>query len=169
SAGGNLSLALLLYLRDHGLPLPAGGFLLSPAMDLNCETDAWQRNTPYDYLRFPSRKDPYHAARLYTDPKARNWDEVQHIVNGPYVSPIKAESLQGLPHLLIQYGQCELLRDDIYNFSQRIINEVGPEKLQSEEYDDMIHVFHSFGSLKQTKDAYASFGKWASKLFGEGA
>ena len=34
SAGGGLSLALLQVLRDSGLPLPAGAFLISPWCDL---------------------------------------------------------------------------------------------------------------------------------------
>ena len=30
SAGGGLSLALMMYLRDNGYPLPGGGILMSP-------------------------------------------------------------------------------------------------------------------------------------------
>jgi acetyl esterase/lipase len=30
SAGGGLALALLMYLRDNGYPLPAGAILMSP-------------------------------------------------------------------------------------------------------------------------------------------
>ncbi|KAI8869105.1 Alpha/beta hydrolase fold-3, partial [Ramicandelaber brevisporus] len=155
SAGGNLTTSLFLYLRDNGLLLPAGGFLISPWLDLNSDSDSYSRNAPFDHLRFCGKGNLYHPTRLYTNPRATSWAEVQDIVNNPYVSPIKAESLDRLPPLLIQYGQCETPRDDIYNFAQRIIKEAGPDKVLHEEYEDMVHVFHSFGFLKQTKDAYA--------------
>lgn len=41
SAGGGLALALCLYLRDHGLPQPAGLVLMSPWADVTCSGDSY--------------------------------------------------------------------------------------------------------------------------------
>lgn len=45
SAGGGLSLALLQVLRDSGLPLPAGGILVSPWCDLTHSFPSIHTNT----------------------------------------------------------------------------------------------------------------------------
>ncbi|KAI8865583.1 alpha/beta-hydrolase [Ramicandelaber brevisporus] len=165
SAGGALSVALCLYARESGLPMPAAGYLISPWIDLNINSESWQRNAQFDFLNFPERQDPYHPVRLYANPKANSWEEVKHIVNNPYVSPIKAESLSGLPPLLVQYGQLETPRDEIHQFVHRIIEDNGPESVQSEEYEDMVHNFPMFDYLKQTNEAFISFGKWFRQVF----
>jgi len=45
SAGGGLSLALLQVIRDSGLPVPAGGVLISPWCDLTHSFPSILRNT----------------------------------------------------------------------------------------------------------------------------
>jgi len=45
SAGGGLTLALLQILRDTGLPLPAGGILISPWCDLTHSFPSVHTNT----------------------------------------------------------------------------------------------------------------------------
>lgn len=50
SAGGNLSLALMVVLRNQGLPLPAGGILLSPWVDLTHSFPSCAAETPSDYI-----------------------------------------------------------------------------------------------------------------------
>ncbi|KAI8871471.1 alpha/beta-hydrolase [Ramicandelaber brevisporus] len=178
SAGGNLSLATLLYLRDHNLPQFGGGFLISPWMDLNCSSDSWTRNLPYDYLTLPSRDLMWSPSRLYTNPRCESWEEVQELVNHPYVSPIFTPSTRGLPPLLIQFGEVELIRDDIAKFAERVQEEAAkqdegvdgvnalppPTKIQSEEYTDGVHVFHFFVELDQAKKAYKSLGEWTRNI-----
>lgn len=44
SAGGGLSLALLLYLRDNKMPLPGGAILISPWCDLTASFRTWDDN-----------------------------------------------------------------------------------------------------------------------------
>ncbi|KAG2153191.1 hypothetical protein DEU56DRAFT_878912 [Suillus clintonianus] len=50
SAGGGLTLALLQILRDTGLPLPAGGILISPWCDLTHSFPSIHTNTPTDVI-----------------------------------------------------------------------------------------------------------------------
>jgi hypothetical protein len=50
SAGGNLALSMMLYLRDHGFELPQCAVLLSPWLELSCTSPGWERNKRHDYI-----------------------------------------------------------------------------------------------------------------------
>lgn len=50
SAGGNLAAALILRIRDAGLPLPAGCVLLTPEVDLTESGDSFQTNLGVDSM-----------------------------------------------------------------------------------------------------------------------
>jgi len=100
SAGGGLALALLLTLRDAGVPLPAAAVLFSPWTDLGATGLSIVDNNLADALLF----GPYVAelARHYLgDTPATN----------PFTSPVYAD-LTGLPPLLIQVSDSEVLLDD---------------------------------------------------------
>ena len=102
SAGGGLALALLLGTRDQdgGGALPAGCILLSPWLDLGRDRQANPDLVRRDVLLSPGWLAA--CARAYTDPV--NWAD-------PAVSPLLA-SCRGLPPLLIQAGNDELLAPD---------------------------------------------------------
>ncbi|MFZ1905192.1 MAG: alpha/beta hydrolase [Steroidobacteraceae bacterium] len=100
SAGGGLSLSLLVRLRDSGLVMPNGSFQLSPWTDLTVSGHSVNGNHGKD-LWF-TRKHLEVWARYYVgqaDPRS------------PYVSPVFAD-LSGLPPLLLLVGKDELLLDD---------------------------------------------------------
>lgn len=100
SAGGGLSLSLLVRLRDLGLIMPNGAILLSPWTDLTTSGASVDRNLGKD-LWF-TRKHLETWARYY----------VGHADGrSPYVSPVFAD-LSGLPSLLLLVGDNELLLDD---------------------------------------------------------
>jgi epsilon-lactone hydrolase len=100
SAGGGLALALVLWLREEGLELPAGCILLSPWLDLGRDRRAVPDLVRRDVLLSPDWLDA--CARAYADPSA--WA-------GHLVSPLRAAH-SGLPPLLIQAGTDELLAPD---------------------------------------------------------
>lgn len=100
SAGGGLSLSLLLRLRDLGLAMPNGAMLLSPWTDLTASGASVDGNFGKD-LWF-SRKHLETWARYYVDCAD---------VRSPYLSPVFAD-LSGLPPLLLLVGENELLLDD---------------------------------------------------------
>lgn len=100
SAGGGLSLSLLVRLRDLGLPMPNGSILLSPWADLTVSGASVESNLGRD-LWF-SRKHLETWARYYVD------DADGH---SPYISPVFAD-LSELPPLLLLVGESELLLDD---------------------------------------------------------
>ncbi len=107
SAGGNLALALLIFLRDHNRPLPAAAVCLSPAPDLTFSGESWAFNATKD-LMLDERKERQ-AIEIYlrgADPRA------------PLASPTFGE-LAGLPPLLIQVGSHEMLLSDATRFAEK--------------------------------------------------
>ena len=57
SAGGGLSLALSMYLRDAGLEhlMPRALVLMSPWVDLTMSCGSWDENAPYDVVPQPGQ------------------------------------------------------------------------------------------------------------------
>ena len=50
SAGGGLAMALTMYLRDHGMPLPCGIVAMSPWTDLTASGESYESNFEKDAL-----------------------------------------------------------------------------------------------------------------------
>jgi epsilon-lactone hydrolase len=100
SAGGGLTIALLVALRERRQPMPAAAVVLSPWTDLSESGESWQENSEVDYMINGGKLKE--AARIYlkgTDPQT------------PLASPVHA-NLEGLPPLLIQVGSEEVLLSD---------------------------------------------------------
>lgn len=100
SAGGGLALALLLAIREAGLPMPGGAFLISPWVDLRCEADSFTREAARDPIL--GHAVIREAARHYAGDLP---------LDDPRLSPGRAD-LSGLPPLFIQSTDAELLADD---------------------------------------------------------
>src|SRR4051795_10430790 len=100
SAGGGLAVATLLNARDHGLPLPAAAFLMSPYADLTLAGATMETKREADPLLSPQA---LHARVL-------DYTSGQDAALG-LISPIFAD-LSGLPPLIIQAGTHEVLLDD---------------------------------------------------------
>ncbi len=149
SAGGGLAISTLLSLRDRGLPLPAAAWLLSPAVDLADERASWQENLPFDYLS-PLALHRELFAPTYLGEHGDPLD--------PLVSPVRAD-LQGLPPLLIQVGEKEILRDQVVEFA-RHARTAGVE-VELEVAADMIHVYPAFAGLTpQADQAFEQAGEF---------
>lgn len=146
SAGGGLVIVLLAALRDRGIGLPAAAACLSPWTDLS--------------LRSPSLVD--NAGR---DPMVRKWMlrwmAEQYLGDG---QPSRAASavdadLTGLPPLLLQAGERELLRDDATRLAELARAQGVPVRL--EIWQDMFHIWHSFAPrLAEARAAYRSMADW---------
>ena len=107
SAGGGLSLALLLALRAAGTPLPAAAALFSPWTDLAATGESIRTNARRCAMFYGPAVAP--TARLYlgnADPR------------NPLASPLYA-ALAGLPPLLIHVGANETLRDDSTRLAEK--------------------------------------------------
>jgi epsilon-lactone hydrolase len=98
SAGGNLTVTMLMKLRDSGNSLPTAAACLSPVTDL----------TPKDNLRkgFKDPLLPPKVVKFYNQSYVGNND-----AHDPLISPVFG-NLRGLPPLLVHTGEEEILRDD---------------------------------------------------------
>jgi len=106
SAGGNLTLALLIALRNAGEPLPAAAIPISPWVDMESKSASMVKNAPYDY---GSREMLLFMARSFCG-------DIDH--KDPRVSLLYAD-LSGLPPLLLQVGGAERLYDEGADFAER--------------------------------------------------
>jgi len=100
SAGGNLTLALMLRLRAMGEALPAAAWLVSPWLDLRMTGKTLDSKADIDPLINRDYLTGLAAAFL-----------AGHDPGDPVVSPLYAD-LAGLPPVLIQVGSSETLLDD---------------------------------------------------------
>lgn len=133
SAGGGLTVAMLLAARDRGLPLPAAGWCISPWTDLEGIGDSMTTKAAEDPM---VRKDGLlRLAKAYlgeADPRT------------PLAAPIYAD-LTGLPPLLLQVGTAETLLDDSRRLKAKA--EAAGVEVVYEEADRMIHVWHLFAPM----------------------
>ena len=146
SAGGGLSIALLIALRDAGVPLPAGAVCLSPWLDLTAKSNSVHTNAETDYLSHAAMVASGHMYLNGIDPHT------------PLASPIFAD-LRGLPPILLQVGTAEMLLDDAVTFARRATAAGVDVELQL--WEDMFHVWHFlFNLLPDARQAINSIGRF---------
>ena len=107
SAGGGLAIATLVNVRDHGLPLPAAAFVMSPYVDLTLAGASIETKRDVD---------PLFTRELLQD-RVADYTAGQDAALG-LISPMFAD-LSGLPPLIIQAGTHELLLDDAVRLAQQ--------------------------------------------------
>ena len=147
SAGGGLAIAMLMYLRDNKYALPGGAILFSPWVDLTLSCDSWETNKDFDYLPRPNNGDHMHPVAAYL---GANFDKY---LTHPYVSPLFG-NMRGLPPLLIQTGDAEVLRDENILFAHKCTLAGVP--VRHEIYEDCVHVFQFFLFLDASRKALQS-------------
>jgi len=126
SAGGALALALALRLRDSGQPLPAGLALVSPVADPGMRGESVRARAGID----PMVRAAWLAQglRWYACPRETG-------VHAPLTS-----SLHGLPPMLVQVGEQEILHDDAVRLAAHA--KACGVSCTFEEYAQRWHVFH---------------------------
>jgi epsilon-lactone hydrolase len=107
SAGGGLAIATLVNARDHGLPLPAAAFAMSPYVDLTLAGTTMETKRDVDPLLSPE------ALRARVSDYTSGQDAGLGLI-----SPIFAD-LSGLPPLVIQAGTHEVLLDDAIRLARQ--------------------------------------------------
>ncbi|WP_420313246.1 alpha/beta hydrolase fold domain-containing protein [Streptomyces sp. YS-B37] len=133
SAGGGLALALLLAIRDAGLPQPSSATVLSPWADLTQSGATMASRAEADPALTPEALQIRAADYLAgADPRTA------------LASPLFAE-LRGLPPLLIQAGGREILLDDALRLAARAARADVPVTLQT--FPGAPHVFQGFAPL----------------------
>jgi acetyl esterase/lipase len=147
SAGAGLALALQLALRDDGQALPAGSVLVSPWSDMSGLGEVSEAALEDDYLR------PEQIA-LFTQSYLPTGDV------GPLNSPLSAD-LTGLPPMLIQGGEHEILLDQIRRLAAHA-KDCGVD-VTLEVEPRLFHDWHVFTVLPETADAMARIARFANE------
>jgi acetyl esterase/lipase len=150
SAGGGLTMATLLALRDAGIPLPAAGVCLSPWVDLECTGETMTSKADVDPV--VQRDGVIGMAQMYlAGENPRN----------PLASPLHGD-LTGLPPLLIQVGTRETLLDDSVRLVARA--EKAGIDVTLETVEEAPHVWHVFSSfLPEGRDAIDQIAAFTRK------
>ena len=130
SAGGHLTLAMLLALRDRGSPLPGAAVMLSPWADLACAAESHTLNRATDAMLPPEKLawvgSTYCAGKDDTD---------------PLFAPARGD-YTGLPPLMLISSDSEILRDDAREVAARA--RAAGVKVVHHEWTGLVHVFALF-------------------------
>jgi epsilon-lactone hydrolase len=147
SAGGGLTVATLVAIRDQKLPTPGAGACLSPWIDLEGIGDSMTSKAGEDPM--VQKAGLLGMAKQYLggkDPRT------------PLAAPLYAD-LAGLPPLLIQVGTAETLLDDSTRLAER--SRKAGVKVTYQPYEKMIHVFQLFAPmLDEGKQAIDKIGEF---------
>jgi acetyl esterase/lipase len=153
SAGGNLTLALLLALKERGQPLPNAAIPISPATDFLATGESYRTRADQDPILTMGPEGIRLLAEVYLQGNGKPED--------PLVSPLYGD-FAGLPPLLFHVGDAEILLDD---------SQMAAEKARAAGVDvtlsvwpEMPHVWHAFAPfLPEATDAIAEIGAFVRK------
>ena len=133
SAGGGLTVATLVAIRDAKLATPGAAVCLSPWVDLEGVGDSMKSKASVDPM--VQRDGLLEMAQHYLAGKD---------ARSPLAAPLYAD-LAGLPPMLIQVGTAETLLDDSTRIAERA-RKAGV-KVTLEPWENMIHVFQVFAPM----------------------
>jgi acetyl esterase len=134
SAGGNLAAVLPLMARDKGAVKLAAQVLIYPMVDATLSSASLVENAfipPFTLV------DCVKAWQMYL---AGNEDRRE-----PYISPLRAPTLTGLPPALVITSEYDILADEGEAYAGRL-REAGV-RTEHEEFQGMIHGFFQWGGV----------------------
>jgi epsilon-lactone hydrolase len=151
SAGGGLTLSLLLKLKLEKIAMPAGAVVFCPWFDLTLSGDSSKTNKEKDILsadRLAWCAEKYAAGKDFKD---------------PLLSPVYGD-LSGLPPLFIQAGARDLLYSDSTRFAKKGEEQGSPVTL--DVWPDMIHAWQMCApQFPEAQEALERAGEFVEKLF----
>lgn len=171
SAGGNLTLALCLKLRDDGRDLPGKIICMSPWADLAGQGKSHKENLYKDPMFGISPHDWKTPAKIEESKPVASDGKKQKSMTAlyagdadlydPYLSPAYGE-YNGFPPMLIHVGTFEVLLSDSETIYEKA-KQSGVE-VQLSEYNGMFHVFQLAGDfLPESKKAWKEIAEFCNK------
>jgi len=141
SAGGNLALALLVEAKERGLDLPDAAVAMSPGTDATASGESRTSRIDVDpIVPVVGQLVASLGVAYVQDPS---------LVRDPRVSPLFGD-LAGLPPLLVQVGDAEILLSDSTMFVDNAL--AAGVDATVEVWEDMPHVFHAFAGFLPEAD-----------------
>ena len=135
SAGGGLTAACLLSLRDQDIQPPAAAMMISPWLDMGFTGKSMVANEGHDS-----------SISAVGMPRIRELFLGDAPINDPLASPLDAD-LEGLPPLLIQVGGEEVLLSDSQRFAEKATD--AGVHVELRVWPEMFHVWHACAGLFQ--------------------
>jgi acetyl esterase/lipase len=156
SAGGNLALSLINWVRDQGLRAPDAVVALSPLTDATLSSPSLRKNVRTDPMLGPL------FGKLALVPQTLllwfGWLQTRIRPNDPATSPLRGD-LSRLPPVLVQASEVEMLFDDSRRYVNRAQAAGSPVHLQC--WGHMVHVWQIFNpELPEAREALAEIGKF---------
>jgi len=152
SAGGGLTMATLLKIKQDGLPQPFAAIGLSAWLDLECTSPSYESNKEIDLMA--GAEGLRFVGRAYAN---------QSINTDPFVSPFYADELTGLCPILLQVGDAETLLDENTAFAEKAKRD--DVNIQLQIWPNMTHVWHSLhGVLPESDQALNAIANWLKQL-----
>lgn len=152
SAGGGLTLSLLITLRQQGIPLPAGAVMLSALTDLTFSTPSRSYNRWRDPLL------PAHRSMRAYETYAGDVP-----LDHPLVSPIYGD-FRGFPAVLAQVSSNETLLDDTLRVARRA--RAQGVDFEVEVWDGLPHDWHVLRVIPESAAALRRVGAFVSRRLG---
>ncbi|MBU6281526.1 alpha/beta hydrolase [bacterium] len=149
SAGGNLSAAVALRLRDEGGPRLAHQLLVYPVTDASFGTRSYRENGE-GYFLTRAGMEWFWGHYLPGPEQAAN----------PLASPLRAPDLRGLPPATVITAEFDPLRDEGEAYAERLREAGVPTRLT--RYDGVIHGF--FGMVDTLDQADEAIREAAAAL-----
>ncbi len=159
SAGGNLTLSLIAWVRDQGLRQPDAAVALSPTTDSTFGSPSLKHNMETDAMLGPMFKG------MAMVPKPLLWWFIwfQNRItpSSPLLSPVFGD-LSGLPPTLVHASESELLFDDGRRYVNRAAVAGSPARFQS--WVHVVHVWHMFNpQLSEAREAWDEIEKFIAE------
>jgi len=151
SAGGNLTLSLIAWIRDSGLRAPDAAVAFSPLTDATLASPSLVANVQSDAMLGPL------FGRMMRLPRWLllwlGWLQTRLNPSDPVVSPLRGD-LARLPPVLVQASEAEMLRDDARRYVNKARAAGSPVRLQT--WGHMVHVWQIFNpELTEAREALA--------------
>ena len=147
SAGGGLTVATAIKIKEENLPIPAGLVVISPWTNLVGDGWSYQNN---------AINDPVVHQEILKNCRSQYLGNADQ--RHPLASPIEAD-LSGLPPILIQVGAAEIMLSDSVTLAERA-GAVNVE-VALEIWPKMFHVFQYYHHrLKEAREAIERIGTW---------
>ena len=159
SAGGNLSLMLSAWTRDHSDRKPDAVVALSPVTDLTLGSPSMKGNIETDAMLGPMFRQLARIPR----PLLLWWSWIQGRMapSNPVLSPVFGD-LSNLPPTLLHTSEAEMLRDDSRRYVNRAVAQGSLVRLQT--WPHMVHVWHMFyPKLPEAREAWDEIHKFMAE------
>ena len=151
SAGGGLTLATLLAARERGVAMPNAAIGISAWTDMAVTGESITTRADADPLITDAAMIKLMAAAYVGGGNAED----------PLASPVYAD-YAGLPPLLLQVGDAEVLLDDTRRVTERA--RAAGVDVTEEVWDEMFHVWHAFAPmLPEGREAIDRIGEFVKQ------